>query len=86
MLRFKEKMSNLILKCKYHKLHLRLKGNIRFFFGSPEPKAQVIFSDQNLSVARRRRHRRRCNVFIFSSFSTEPLGQFQPNVAQIILG
>ena len=63
-----------------------VKREHQIFFGSPEPKAQVIFSGQNLSVARRRRHRRRCNVFIFSSFSTEPLGQFQPNVAQIILG
>ena len=61
-----------------------VKREHQIFLGSLEPKAQVIFSDQNLFVARR--HRRRCNVFIFSSFSTEPLGQFQPNVAQIILG
>ena len=35
---------------------ISIKGLI---FSSPEPKAQVIFSDQNLSVVRRRRCRRR---------------------------
>ena len=59
-------------------------------FSSPEPKAQVSFSDQNLSVVRRRRcrcRRRRCRkLFTFSSSSPEPLGQFQPNLAQSILG
>ena len=57
-------------------------------FSSPEPKAQVSFSDQNLSVVRRCRRRRcRCRrkLFIFSS-SPEPLGQFQPNLAQSTLG
>ena len=59
-----------------------------FLFSSPEPKAQVSFSDQNLSVVRRRCHsRRRCRkLFKFSSSSPEPLGQFQPNLAQSILG
>ena len=52
---------------------------------SPEPKAQVSFSDQNLSVVRRR-CRRCCQLFTFSSSSPEPLGQFQPNLAQSILG
>ena len=47
---------------------------------SPEPKAQVSFSDQNLSVVRRRK------LFTFSSSSPEPLAQFQPNLAQRILG
>ena len=60
------------------------------FFSSPEPKAQVSFSDQNLSVVRRRRCRCRCRrcrkLFTFSSSSPEPLGQFQPNLAQSILG
>ena len=60
------------------------------FFSSPEPKAQVSFSDQNLSVVRRRCRRcrrRRCRkLFTFSSSSPEPLGQFQPNLAQSILG
>ena len=62
-------------------------------FSSPEPKAQVSFSDQNLSVVRRRRRcrccrrRHRCRkLFTFSSSSPEPLGQFQPNLAQSILG
>ena len=58
-------------------------------FSSPEPKAQVRFSDQNLSVVRRcRQHWRwRCHcrkLFTFSS-SPEPLGQFEPNLAQSIL-
>ena len=60
-------------------------------FSSPEPKAQMSFSDQNLSVVRRRRSRcRRCRchrkLFTFSSSSPEPLGQFKPNLAQSILG
>ena len=62
-------------------------------FSSPEPKAQVSFSDKNLSVVRRC-HRclccrcRRCRrkLFTFSSSSPEPLDQFQPNLAQSILG
>ena len=71
-------------------LHFYLGINI---FSSPEPKAQVSFSDQNLSVVRRRCRRRRCRhrchchkLFTFSSSSPEPLGQFQPNLAQSILG
>ena len=52
---------------------------------SPEPKAQVRFSDQNLSVVRRRRWRWR-KLFTISYFSPEPLGRFQPNLAQSILG
>ena len=60
-------------------------------FSSPEPKAQVSFSDQSLSVVRRRRRRRRWRwrcygkLFTFSS-SLEPLGQFHLNLAQSILG
>ena len=61
-------------------------------FSSPEPKAQVSFSDQNLSVVCRRCRRRRCRrcrrcrkLFTFSSSSPEPLGQFQPNLAQSII-
>ena len=51
---------------------------IRKLSDYPEPKAQVTFSDQNLSVVRRRRCcRRRCRcrrkLFTFSS-SLEPLG------------
>ena len=55
------------------------------FFSSPEPKAQVSFSDQNLSIVRRRCCCRCRNLFTFSSSSPEPLGQFQPNLAQSIL-
>ena len=63
-------------------------------FSSPEQKVQVSFSDHNLSVVRRhcrRRRRRRCRrrlckLFTLSSSSPEPLGQFQPNLAQSILG
>ena len=59
-------------------------------FNLPEPKAQVSFSDHNLSVVRRRCPRRRwcrCRkLFTFSSSSPEPLDQFQPNLAQSVLG
>ena len=51
-------------------------------FSSPEPKAQVNFFDQNVSVVRRHRCRK---LFTFSSSSPEPLGQFQPNLTQSIL-
>ena len=63
-----------------------MKIEVRFssliFLSSPEPKAQVSFSDQNLSVDCCCGHRK---LFTFSSSSQEPLGQFQPNLAQIIL-
>ena len=52
-------------------------------FSSPELKAQVSFSDQNLSVVRRRLCCRK--LFTFSSSPPEPVGQFQPNLAQNIL-
>ena len=58
-------------------------------FSSPELKVQVSFSDQNLSIVR---HRRCCcrhccrKLWTFSSSSPEPLGQFQLNLAQSILG
>ena len=61
-------------------------------FSSPEPKAQVSFSDQNLSIVSRcRRCRsRRCwccrKLFTFSSSSSEPLGQFQPTWHKASLG
>ena len=58
---------------------------VYFLFSSPEPKAQVSFSDQNLSVVRRCRRCRR-KLFTFSSSSPEPLDQFQPNLAQSIIG
>ena len=72
-------------------LFFKKNGMIFIRFSSPEPKAQVSFSDQNLSVVRRRRRRcRRCRrccrkLFTFSSSSPDPLGQFQPNLAQSIL-
>ena len=53
------------------------------FISSPEPKAWVSFSDKYMSLS---------FVFIvvklfdFSSSSPEPLGQFQANLAQSILG
>ena len=49
---------------------------------SPEPKAQMSFSDWNLFVVRF------CcrKLFTFASSSPEPLGQFQPNMAQNKLG
>ena len=49
---------------------------------SPEPKAQMSFSDQNLSVVRRCRRK----LFTFSSSTPDSLGKFQPNLAQSILG
>ena len=52
------------------------------FFSSPEPKTQVSFSDQNLSVIHCRCHK----FFTYSSSSPEPLGQFQPKLAQSIHG
>ena len=54
------------------------------FYSSPELKAQVSFSDH---VVRRLSVRLSvCKLFTFSSSSPEPLGQFQPNLAQSILG
>ena len=52
-------------------------------FSSPQPKAHMPFSDQNLLVV----HRRHCHKqFTFSSHSPEPLDQFQQNLARSILG
>ena len=52
---------------------------LTLIFSSPNPKAQVSFSEQNLSFVHRRR-----KLFTFSS--PEPLDQFQPNLAQSIFG
>ena len=50
-----------------------------YFISSPERKAEVNFSDQNLSVV----HCRLCRkLFTFSSSSPEPLGHFQENLVQ----
>ena len=51
-------------------------------FSSPESKAQVSFSNKNLTVVRHRC----CKLFTFSSTTPEPLGQFQSNLAQLIFG
>ena len=63
--------------------------NMKLVFSSPEQKEQV----SNLSVVHRhRRHHnccccyRCCKLFTFLSSSPEPQGQFQPNLAQSILG
>ena len=47
-------------------------GYLPTIFSSPEPKAQVSFSDRNLSVVRRRlrcHRRRRCRFHVFFFFS-----------------
>ena len=51
-------------------------------FSSHVPKAKVNFSDPNLSVVSRRRCRK---LFTSTSSPPEPLGQFQPNLAQCII-
>ena len=64
------------------------------FFRTPELKAQMSFSDHLssvvcLSVCLSVHPSVRpsvCKLFTFSSSSPEPLGQFQPNLAQNILG
>ena len=63
------------------------------FFSSPEPKAHLSsFPDNNLSVVRRLRCCRcsclhRCRkLFTFWFSLREPMGQFQPNLVQSILG
>ena len=76
---------------KIHFLMYFLMQRFHQVFSSPEPKAHVSFSDQNLSVVRRRcrRRRRRCRcrkLFTFSSSSQEPLGQFQLNLAHSFAG
>ena len=63
---------------------------ILFLFSSPEPNAQVSFSDHNLSVVRcrcccRLGHRCSCcKLFTFSSSSPEPL--YQPNLEKSLFG
>ena len=60
------------------------------FISSPELKAQVSFSDHLSSVVclsvRPSVRQSVCKLFTFSSSFPEPLGQFQPNLAQSILG
>ena len=59
---------------------------IMIFFSSPEQKVQVSFSDHLSSVACLPVCPSVCKLFTFSFSSPEPLGQFQPNLAQSILG
>ena len=59
------------------------KKRMFLIFSSSERKAQMCFSDQHLSVVRRCQCHK---LFTFSSSSLEPLDQFQPNLAQSILG
>ena len=75
------KIERFILKIQYQIL-----ARLYFsHFSSPDPKAQVSFSDQNLFVLGQCRSRHR-KLFTFSSSSLEPLGQFQPNLARSIIG
>lgn len=54
--------------------------NADLLISSPEPKAQVSFSDHNLTVVCRCR---RCRKQFTVSFSSqEPLCRFQQNLAQ----
>ena len=55
-------------------------------FSSPELKAQVSISDCLSSVVCLSVCPSVCKPFLFSTSSPEPLGQFQPNLAQSILG
>ena len=74
--------------CGWQGVSLASFTHIFYFVSSPELKAQMSFSDKNLSVVHRccRHWRRHCSkLFTFSSSPPKPLGQFQPNLAQIIL-
>lgn len=53
-------------------------------FSSPESKAQVTFSNQDLSVVCRLRDRgrRRLQLFTCSSLSPKPFGSFYSNMAK----
>ena len=70
-------MNILIIRIKscFSKNELDIKQFV-LCFSSPEPKAQVSFSGQNLFVIWHRRRWRK--HFTFSSSSPQPLGQFQP--------
>lgn len=58
-------------------------------FSSPEPKAQVRFSDQTFSVFCRQCRRSRIFFFFFftfKSFCPEPLVRLQTNLEQSFTG
>ena len=65
---------------------LQCNNNVSLVFSSPELKAQVSFSDRLSSVVCLSVRPSVCKLFTFSSSSPEPLGQFQPNLAQSIPG
>lgn len=52
---------------------------VNVLFSSREPKAQISFSDQFLSVICRRRCRK---LFTLASFSPENLGQFRQTLSR----
>ena len=60
--------------------------SVLFFSSSAELKAQVSFSDRLLSVACLTVCLSVHKLCTFSFSSAEPLGQFQPNLAQSIFG
>ena len=71
--------------------HPSVSQSVSPVFSSPELKAQVSFliafrpASVRLSV-RLSVCLSVCKLFLFSTSSQEPLGQFQPNLAQSILG
>ena len=60
--------------------------SLKQLFSSPEPKAKGRFFDHNLSVVCRRCCCWCHKLFTFSSSFPDPLGQFQRNLTQSILG
>ena len=67
-------LENTVKVCGYYINHWQIPWF--FVFSSPEPKAQVTFSDQNVSVVRRRcccRCRKLFDMFIFFSRTTGPI-------------
>ena len=86
---FRVRLSILVYKESHQNLNdIQIFFFWHLLFSSPERKAQLSFSDQNLSIVCRCRCFRCpcCKLFTFSSSSPEPLSQFQPNLAQSILG
>ena len=70
-------------KVQHFIIMIHFESAVNFIFSSPELKAIMSFSDNNLYVVHR--HCRR-KLFTISSSSPEPQSQFQPNLAQSILG
>ena len=84
------KWGGLIIEKQFCKFNLNIKQLLHqhsdIIFSSPELKAQVSFSDHLSSVLCLSVCLSVCKLFTFSSSSPEPLDQFQPNLAQSILG